>query len=67
MEDIFEKMLDLKEDQYSDLRSKMVSIMYDLGYAIVSEQRLEGERILSFRKTGDSPEIDIVIKNEKTS
>lgn len=67
MQDILKKMLNLNEDQYDDLRSTLIDKMYDLGYAFSGEQRLDDKRILSFRKSEGDPEIDIVIKNERTS
>jgi len=67
MQDILEKMLNLNEGQYDDLRSKLIDKMFDLGYSFSGEQLLEGNRILSFKKSGNDSEIDIVIKNERTS
>lgn len=60
MQDILEKMLNLKEDRYTDLRSKLIDMMYDLGYSFSDEQKLDGKTTLSFRK--DDSEIDVVIK-----
>jgi len=62
MEDIFEMIINLKEDQYTDLRSKLIGKMYDLDYSLSDEQKLDGKTILSFRKGGNNPEIDVVIK-----
>lgn len=60
---ILEKLLNLNEGRYDDLRSRLIDKMFDLDYSLSGEQVLDDKRILSFKKSGSDSEIDIVIKN----
>jgi hypothetical protein len=55
------------EEEYKStvMRSKMIGVMYDLGYSLVGERKEEAARVLEFRKGEDVIEIKLALEEEK--
>jgi len=55
------------EEEYKPkvMRSKMIDVMYDLGYHLAGERKEEEARVLEFRKGDDAIEIKLALEEEK--